>query len=283
MPWEISTIKITSTPFQGGYADVAPWRFSEDPMQSQGPGRESMNDDLIYYLTERIQDLPNGLQSPEDATIYLRRIVASQYLHLIEYYEAVLSSQAFPLLRQKDFSNMQATSLEGQWSDKQLICSRLNRYIKDVAAILLELGVPLDNQQISHAEPSWVDSEKDFKYIHAQLLILKERADFLNGSLTALTGIIGNKRAIREAKTVKTLTLVAMLFIPLAFTAALLSMYDDFLPGKEKFWVFFAVSAPMVTTVFVVAFLFDLGYDANGDWDWGVHRHRFKKKVKMLH
>jgi hypothetical protein len=241
-----------------------------------------MNDDLVYYLTERVQDLPKGLRSSADATIYLRRIVASQYLHLIEYYEAVLSSQALPLQRKKDFSNMEATSLEGQWSDKQLICSRLNRYIKDVATILLQLGVPIDNQQPSNVEPSWIDSAKDFKHIYAQLLVLKERADFLNGSLTALTSIIGNKRAIRETKTVKTLTLVAMIFIPLAFTAALLSMYDEFLPGKEKFWVFFAVSAPMVTAVFAATFLFDLGYDANGNWNWGVYQHHFKKKVKML-
>ena len=119
---------------------------------------------------------------------------------------------------------------------------------------------------------------------------LKDRADSLNSAFTGLTGIVGNaqanreaelsvieaKRSVREAKSVKTLTLIAMIFIPLAFTSGLFSMSDKYIPGGSNFWIFFATSIPLVILVFVVAFFFDLGYDEEGLWSGSTFLKSFK-------
>ncbi|KAH7124953.1 hypothetical protein B0J13DRAFT_408027, partial [Dactylonectria estremocensis] len=204
------------------------------------------------------------------------RAILAHYLHLIEYNDAILSSMEFPLQRKDDFSAIDIASLEGQWSDIQLICSRCNRYIKDVSSIMLQLSISYEDPGTSGSNTthSWTESKKDFQYIYMQLKVLKGRAEFLNESLTGLTGIIGNarslkeaKRSIREAKAVKTLTLVAMVFIPLSFTTGLFSMYDDYLPGRTRFSIFFAVSLPLIMLVFAATLMIDLGYDANGNWN----------------
>lgn len=191
---------------------------------------------------------------------------------LIEYMDSILYNMESVIQKREDFRGIETSSLEGQWSDIQLVCSRCKRFIKDLSFILLQFRIPLDDPLISRRSP-WTDSKVDFQYIYKRLTSLQERADLCNQSLTSVTGIIGNaralteaKRSIREAKTVKTLTLIAMVFIPLGFTTGIFSMSEEYLPGKKDFWVFFSVSIPIVVVVFIIAFVIDLGYDVDGNW-----------------
>ncbi|KAF5964082.1 hypothetical protein FBULB1_12985 [Fusarium bulbicola] len=155
--------------------------------------------------------------------------------------------------------------MEEEWSTIQLIRSSLSRYIQNISETMVQLQNPFEEPGSTNSTPNPQSSEfqQDFQYIYMELRVLKTQADLLNESLTGLTGILGNKRSIREAKTVKTLTLVALIFIPLSFTSALFSMYDEFLPGRESFWGFWVVSLPLVMAVLVLATILDLGYDDN--------------------
>jgi hypothetical protein len=74
------------------------------------------------------------------------------------------------------------------------------------------------------------------------------------------------QRSIREAKTVKTLTIIALVFAPLAYTTSLLSMGDTYLPGSKDFSVYFKVAVPMVVVVFLGWSTIQLGYDDDGAW-----------------
>jgi hypothetical protein len=58
-----------------------------------------------------------------------------------------------------------------------------------------------------------------------------------------------------------------MVFIPLAFCTGIFSMNDHYLPGTASFWIYFAVSIPLIVIVFLVAFLIALGYDNEGEWN----------------
>ena len=68
-------------------------------------------------------------------------------------------------------------------------------------------------------------------------------------------------RSVKEAESTKTLTAVGLVFIPIAYTCALFSMGDQFLPGSNLFWVYFAVSTPLIFLVFAGTFVIYLGYD----------------------
>lgn len=170
--------------------------------------------------------------------------------------------------------------MEEQWSTIQFIRTSLSRYIQNIAGIMVQLRIPFEDLGSADSAANSISSDYqyDFQYIYMQLRVLKTRADLLNESLTGLTGILGNKRSIREAKTVKTLTLVALIFIPLSFTSAVFSMSDEFLPGKESFWVFWAVSLPLVIAVLVLATILDFGYDDNGTWKPAISLSILKEK-----
>ena len=48
----------------------------------------------------------------------------------------------------------------------------------------------------------------------------------------------------------KVLTVLGLVFIPLAFTCGLLSMNDRYLPGTGLFWIYWAVALPLIILVF---------------------------------
>ncbi|KAL6919687.1 hypothetical protein FSHL1_003666 [Fusarium sambucinum] len=266
-PWSLKTIRFSAPPFQGGYADFIPhpWTINK----ASGPPRDSLYDDMVHYLTEYHNDISTKL-SGLDITVFAKKIIASHFLLLIEYHEALLSTMAFPLQRKDNFANIETTSLESSWSNIQQLCSRIDRYIKDVSHIMLQLHISFDNPCVpstaTNSYTKWAQSESDFQYIYMKLQSLRERSEFLSSSLTGVTGINGAARSIREAKTIKTFTIVALIFIPLSFSTSLFSMSDRYLPGEKNFGVFFAVALPLVVFIFAAILLFDLGYNENSSW-----------------
>jgi len=143
-----------------------------------------------------------------------------------------------------------------------------------VEAILINLEIPFSASPVPYnTTTDWTSCARDFQYIHYSLKSLKAQVEAVSNSITGLAGIAGNrqalqeaKRSLREAKGIKTLTLLGMVFIPLAFCTGLFSMNDYYLPGTASFWVYFAVSIPLVISVFFVAFLIGFGYDNEGEW-----------------
>lgn len=102
---------------------------------------------------------------------------------------------------------------------------------------------------------------------------MKARSDDLISSFTVLTRILGNRQALKEAnrslhevKSVKILTLLGMLFLPLSFAYGILNMNGDFLLGASLFWMYLALVVPLIVCVFGVTFLVNMGYEVNGEW-----------------
>ncbi|KAH7330046.1 hypothetical protein BKA65DRAFT_527721 [Rhexocercosporidium sp. MPI-PUGE-AT-0058] len=219
---------MCNTPFQGGYLDFIPLAFPLPDMRT-GPPRTSMHDDLIYYWKTHYSAF-ESLSSPRVAALFPQKITASHYMQLL------------------------------YWSDIQALNKRCAKYCEDVERIILTLD--LDNAKETMKE-DWMNTGKDFTFILTRLKVLKSRCEVLLGSITALVGIAGNrqsleetKRSIREAKNVKLLTLIGMIFIPLAFVCGLFSMNDRYLPA-----------VPVVIVMFLGAMMLSLGYDDDvGTW-----------------
>ena len=263
-------ISLPSEPYQGGYTDFIDCTNAYDACQTSGPSRESLLEDICYYWTNHwtcidIQD------EPVVSTIFLKKIIASNYMILIEYIRGMLSNLEIAWSRQEqDISEIKIAWAEQRWSELQCWSRRCSEYCENVEAILDGLGVPLSESQASR---EWDSCEKDFHLISRKLKGLKSRSDTLTASLTGLAGILGNKQALKEAKrslheakSVKILTLLGMMFLPLSLTSQILSMSERFLPGPGQFWVYITVSLPLVALVFFVVFLINLGYSSDGEW-----------------
>lgn len=109
-----------------------------------------------------------------------------------------------------------------------------------------------------------MDSSEDFVYIYKQLKWTASRFETLIQSATALNDIAGNKEAVaqnlreterahqaskislQEARKSSVLTLLATVFVPLAVTAGIFSMADDWAPGGDKFRYYWVITLPIV-------------------------------------
>ena len=131
---------------------------------------------------------------------------------------------------------------------------RLFWYREEVESTLRSVGITVDQE---------TDDEGK------ELLSVLQRLQRLNEKVESLTSVVTGNLSIRqadmsvrqadisqrEAKLVSRLTVVALVFIPLSFTASIFSMGGNFLPGSSLFWVYFAAAVPLTFIVLALAWL----------------------------
>ena len=260
--------KLINTPFQGGYIDFMP---PPRPINGQAPPlsdhpHESMLGDLIYYYTKDCArlDKDNDWLSPTTSAFFLKKIVAAHYLQLADYIKAMLPSLELKL-------TTAWVEEREQWKGLQIISRRCGNYRDDIEDTLLSLGYPLEIPRERGKEGErrvydCRDCEIDYQYVYFRLKILKERADNLMTSMTGLASIAGNRQNLEEAKRVKRLNLLALLFIPLAYTSSLFSMQDEYAPNKPQFWVYWVCAIGVVVFTSVVTFILDRALNDAAEW-----------------
>ena len=264
------TENMNSIPYQGGYPDFIKFTTLKDVCRTSGPSRESMLEDICYYWTNHASCI-DVQGDPAVSTIFLKKIIASNYLVLIEHGRAMLGTLELSLSRQgQDISELQIAWAEQRWSDLQSWSRRYSEYCENVESIIDDTRISSPEEDASN---DWLSSKHDFRIIHRKLCNHKRRSEALISSLTGLAGILGSRqtlkeanRSLHEAKRVKILTSLGMVFAPWFLTSGIFSMSDKFLPGAKSFWIYFAVTIPLVPVVFGVAFLITLGYGDDSEW-----------------
>ncbi len=257
-----------------------------------GPPRTSFLDDILFYLHTHSNAL--DLADPSSLRIFVEKLAASQYLKLAEFLQTVIEMIQFNLSRRKDLTSFAIAAVEEQWSDVQALERRIGEYRDDLEAIMLQLRIPFGNPNLKDMA-DWKDSIPDYQYLYWRFKEISQRANSLNGSTAALAGLTNNRqavkaqelaleateRSIREAKSVKALTILGVVFVPLAYIATLFSMSDPYRPGGEMFWVYFVVAFPLVGLTWLGYYILELGYtDGRIQWSLRTAISTFKKNIK---
>jgi hypothetical protein len=237
-------------PYQGGYADFVKHESLQDARTSGSPSRASMFDDLMFYHKQHHTHL-SLTKDPVSITNFAQKIVASEYMLLVEYHRYLVNHLGWQMTRRDDFGTFESKWVEQAWSDINSFHRRIEDHIRNVAAIRAVLG----HAGLAHGPDEWISTYRDFRYIEAELERLKDRSDAVRNQLTSLAGVVGNKQAINEARSVRVLTVLGMAILPLSLVASLFSMSGNFSPGGSRFWVYFAVSIPLVFLVFGLAYV----------------------------
>jgi hypothetical protein len=262
---------LTNKPFQDGYVDFLPPKMFYAPPSSsdldilgkKAHPHTSMLHDLTYYYQRHSHLLTaQEWQTPQKSALFLQKIVAAHYLQLVDYIKVMLPSLELRL-------TTAWVEEQDQWKSLQTISRRCGNYRDDIEDTLLSLGYPLDGKLDERAKlctTDWKDCEKDLQYAYFRLKILKERADNLTTSMTGLASIAGNRQNLEEAKRVKRLNLLALLFIPLAYTSSLFSMQDNYAPNKSDFWIYWVSAIGVVAFTSFVTFVLDRALDEEANW-----------------
>ena len=275
-------------PYQGGYPDIMKYDDLNDACSTPGPSRESMLEDLSYYWTHYAKDILVE-DDPIIATFFLKKIVASNYLLLTGYIGALLHELDYDVSRRdRPISRLQIEWVEERWKDLQAWTRQCSQYCESLEETMYSFDIPRE----SEISKTWETGDRDFYIIQRKLLSMSNRSNDLLASFTGLAGILGNRKALKEAnrslqeaKSVKTLTFLGMLFLPLSLASGLLSMSGDYSPGGSQFWIYFAIAIPLILGVFGVVFLVKMGYGVDGEWSlkhWTESVMGFKWGVKEL-
>ena len=256
-----------------------------------GPPRTSFLDDMVFYLQTHSNTL--DLTDPGSPRIFVEKLVASQYLKLAEFIQSVIERIQFNLSRRQDLTSFAVAAVEEQWSDVQGLERRIGEYKDDLEAIMLQLRIPFGNPNLKDVT-DWEDSTPDYQYLYLRFKEISRRANSLNGSTAALAGLTNNRhavkaqelaleateRSIREAKSVKALTILGLVFVPLAYVATLFSMSDSYGPGGELFWVYFVVAIPLTGLILLGYHTLELGYTGGGiQWSFRTAINSVKENI----
>lgn len=250
---------LQNFPFQDGYLDFIPTVSPSVAAVKLKHPHSSMLRDLVHYYKNHADIFSDDWVDPTRSSVFVKKIVAAHYLQLVDYIKAMLPSLELRL-------TTAWVEEQEQWKSLQTISRRCGNYRDDIEDTLLSLGYPVDTLD-SGRRVDWTDCQKDFQYIYFRLKILKERADTLMQSMTGLASIAGNRQNLEEAKRVKRLNMLALLFVPLAYTSSLFSMQDAYAPNKGKFWVYWVSALSVVGLTFVITWVLDAALDDAAQWD----------------
>lgn len=265
---KLDSSTLTNEAFQGGYIDFIPPPSPEQAasiVENPPPQHKhiSMLEDLCFYFRYHSKLLnEEEWEVPHSSSFFLKKIVAAHYLQLIDYIKAMLPSLELSLTTAwKDEQE--------QWKSLQTISRRCGNYGDDIEDILLSLGYSVELFE-NKSRSDWKDCQTDFQYIYFRLKILKQRADTLMSAMTGLASIAGNRQNLEEAKRVKRLNLLALLFIPLAYTSSLFSMQDNYAPGNGRFWIYWVSALGVVALTLFTTWVLDTALlDDAAQWKFG--------------
>ncbi|KAK0704350.1 hypothetical protein B0H67DRAFT_557177 [Lasiosphaeris hirsuta] len=249
-----------SRPPRGGYADFVPRQHQVKV--GSGPPRTCMLDDICFYLT-RHPDLFGPDNGHDNPLRLCQKLVASHYSKQAGFLLSLVSYVQSSMTRQDKLDNFSAAVVEKQWSDMQSYERRVSIYCHELESIMRLGRIPLAPPESSRGGENWLDVGSDFQHLQAMIRDVQHRVELLSSSVTGLAGIAGNRQAIeeqmlsrREAMSMKALTIVGLVFLPLSFAASLFGMSPPYAFGEQQFWVYFALAVPLCAVAFGIYFVF---------------------------
>ncbi|KAL4866209.1 hypothetical protein BDV12DRAFT_138254 [Aspergillus spectabilis] len=265
-------VEIKTAPYSGGYVDFIPHK--EQLKHRTGPPRSSMLENICFYL--QTYGYAFDLSDPLSARTILEKIIASHYTLTAKYLRETIELVQWSLSRQQNLSIFSNSTAEEQWSDIQAWDRRVSEYKDDLQAIMLQLGILFETPNIRTMK-SWKESTIDYQFLLQRFNSLHERIRDLNSAITGLASITSShqayteqklalkasKQSLHEARRAKTLTLVGLVFIPLAYVASLFSMAEPYASGNERFWIYFAIALPLSGFMLTLYYLFSRGYSSS--------------------
>jgi CorA-like Mg2+ transporter protein len=90
---------------------------------------------------------------------------------------------------------------------------------------------------------------RDIQHVIDQIEQDRHSIDILASIATSMVQLMDARRSVVEAMSVRHLTYIALIFIPLAFVASLFSMTGDYAPGKSRFWIYWVTALPLLLLV----------------------------------
>ena len=153
---------------------------------------------------------------------------------------------------------------------KEWMFETMTRFTTDLYLYRLEvetnmraLGIDVDDPQ-SYGFVGKREAQM-WRFLRSTCLDLQDMFQQLTNSYTQVIALREAQASNAQASSIRWLTVLGTLFVPISIVAGIMSMGGEFLPGEKKFWVFFAVVCPVLLVIGVVLVV-TLGWRAVSNW-----------------
>lgn len=238
---------MSSRIFLGGYEDFldSPSMSDLDGKEPVSPDRKGFFDDLIlYWSVQSPESLDPANPTLPSLAYYPLKIVAAEWVK----YGAIM----FRAIKQFEYSTS-ITNVRDELDKLNSDMRALQRWRRRSMASEHKVHSVI---RMLNAHPHSSDSSsliEDYDAIFATITGLGRRLESMLPVVTSLVSIIDSRRAVDETANVSRLTIMALVFVPLAYVSSLFSMNEKLGPGGPLFWVYFVVALPVTITVVLVA------------------------------
>jgi hypothetical protein len=285
--WEtprFQPISCANRPYLDGYLDFSTW----PPAASSNPGHSAhcveweahsmLHDIEHYWVACTAKDRLAALRNPRATALFPHRILASHWNLQLDYLVSVVSDLEKGLLKfeQMDANpgaetiNAEIRTLRSLLSDVNSWRRRLYFYLEQMKwniEAVSAFGTVYERRKLGMGEAGpvegqawlWRACHEDFSLVYAHLALTNKRIQSLLPVVMGAFSLLEAQNSVLKADLTIRLSGVALVFVPLSFTASLLSMSDDFMPGKRLFWVYFVISGPLILALFWWAFWVQVG------------------------
>jgi hypothetical protein len=268
-------IPVTYKAYKGGYIDPSPWpdsligdTESWSTIAEQGPSRQCLFDDIrSFYASNTFSrgHVPSHSEFLHPSDL-IKRIAYANWINLLEYVQDNTSSLEYQheslQWLQSDARNTGAMSKAYsfrslQWLKSNLHVSygwkrRCDHYCDWLETNLVELNVTGLGTGFGGCSPP--RETQDWLLILKHLRMWRDRTRDINSAVLNHLSVMESGQSLDEARSARLLAVLGSIFLPLSLVSSIFSMGENFLPGRQDFWVYFAVSVPLVVAALGFAF-----------------------------
>ena len=278
-PGNVEAVDHKSWAYHDGCSTIAPFEFIhttvQDPMSKFEEKRDlcSPLDEQVFYWTRvATSDLVSEASKVSSNTaFYLLKHLAQHWISQLELINCTLAKGEY---LSDDFqARLDKTTTGSEWrgelvkinrinDDVNYLRRQMNYFWRVMFSNIERLGIQVGCEQVDPKLPLALrGAQQDFLTVHTRMTPLRHRVDAISAMANDLASLKAAFKGIQDSDLGARLSIFASVIFPLTLVAAILSMGEDFLPGKKDFWVFWASSLPLVV---IFAFAMKYGWRLNG-------------------
>lgn len=247
-----------STTYHGGCLTLVPPSLSTKDNKPDADVRGRIRnmaspfDELVLYWAKFADQrlITQVHESPINSAYFLLKFIAqhwSNQLELIAYgvansewfaddHEAKMDISSTPIDWKQELGDISVATKDIQYMQRQM-----NHFERAITLNIERLGVQLGGEAVDKDLPLTLrDAQGDFMTLAARLKPYRDRVADLSNIANSVAGLRASFKSIKDGEQGLRLSLFASIIFPLTLVASMLSMGEDYLPGKRNFWVRFA-------------------------------------------